>query len=120
MKMIIDIDEANEIFDNYIIGWVNAMHRLPYSEEERQEIWLTAQRDWLSMSENLYKFGLLSLGDKTMFENHAVCVTNKLIGNLVDTAYDMADDREMRRIYPYIKDDWKSFIGWTPELLKEI
>lgn len=117
---MLDINEANKRFDDLIIGWIEAMKRRTYSEETKRSIWEDAQREWVSMSENLYKLGLLRLRDKTQFENHAIYVTNKLIGDLVDTAYDMADDWEMRRIYPYIKDDWKSFIGWTPELLKEI
>lgn len=106
-----NIKEANEKFDDYIITWIEAMKRRTYSEETKRSIWQDSQREWVSMSENLYKFGLLQLRDKMWFESHAIYVTNKLIGDLVDTAYDMADDLEMRRIYPYIKDDWKSFIG---------
>ena len=108
---MLDINEANKRFDDLIIGWIEAMKRRTYSEETKRSIWEDAQREWVSMSENLYKFGLLRLRDKTQFENHAIYVTNKLIGDLVDTAYDMADDWEMRRIYPYIKDDWKSFLS---------
>lgn len=48
----------------------------------------------------------------SIVKQHVVYVTNKLIGNLVETSYDMAKDIEMSRIYPNIGEDWKSFIGW--------
>lgn len=99
---MLDINEANRRFDEYIIRWVEAMKRLPYSEEMKRSIWEEAQRDWVEMSEKLYKFGLLRLKDKMRFENHAIYVTNKLIGDLVETSYDMSKDSEMSRIFPHI------------------
>lgn len=100
---MMNIEEANRRFDDYIIVWLKAMKRRTYSEETKRTIWTAAQHDWLEMSKNLYKFGLLRLSDKTQFETHAIYVTNKLIGDLIDTSYDMSKDPEMKRIYPHIK-----------------
>ena len=99
---MIDIEEANRRFDDYIIYWLDAMKRRTYPEETKRSILEDAQREWVSMSEKLYKFGLLRLRDKMQFENHAIYVTNKLIGDLVETSYDMSKDPEMIRIYPHI------------------
>ena len=79
------------------------MKRLPYSKEMKRSIWEEAQGDWAEMSEKLYKFGLIRLRDKTQFESHVIYVTNKLIGDLIETSYDMSKDPEMSRIFPHIE-----------------
>lgn len=89
------------------------MDRFHYSLEAREKIWIDIQTEWVEWIEQAYKFGLIDRYDMSIVKRHVVYVTNKLIGNLVETSYDMAKDFEMSRIYPHIGKDWKKFIGWN-------
>lgn len=99
-------------FDECIMKWLSGMDRFHYSLEARKKVWVDIQTEWVEWIEQAYKFGLIDRCDMSIVKHHVVYVTNKLIGDLVETSYDMSKDIEMSRIYPYIGEDWKRFIGW--------